>query len=104
MDKRQAGNLPALPVCLGPLMVAAEAEPVPAAVTAMLGCVTLGITLLSLGLRLSEACVCGCGEGKVPVCGWMGCFSPGLVTRRSSGTALQGTWPSLRAPTVSTAS
>ena len=37
-------------------------------------------------------------------CGWMGCFSPGLVTRRSSGIALQGTWPSLRAPTISTAS
>lgn len=104
MDKRQAGNLPALPVCLGLLMVAAAAEPGPAAVAGMPGCVTLGITLLSLGLRLSEACVCGCGEGKVPACGRMGCFSPGLVTRRSSGMALQGTWPSLRAPTISTAS
>lgn len=38
------------------------------------------------------------------VWGSMGCFSPGLVTRRSSGIALQGTWPSLRAPTISTAS
>lgn len=32
------------------------------------------------------------------------CFSPGLATLRSSGMALQGTWPSLRAPTISTAS
>lgn len=38
------------------------------------------------------------------VWGWAGCFSPDLVTQRSSGIALQGTWPSLRAPTVSTAS
>ena len=37
-------------------------------------------------------------------CGWTGCLSPDLVTRRSSGIALQGTWPSLRAPTISTAS
>lgn len=45
------------------------------------------------------ACLHGSAQAS-----WPGNSSPGLVTRRRSGMALQGTWPSLRAPTTSTAS
>ena len=58
MDKRPAGYLSALPVCLGLLLVATGGWDV------RLGCVTPGCTLPSPGPRGSEAGVCACGEGE----------------------------------------